>query len=132
MDWMQQHIVNILLFLFVLFLLWKRFLAPKFLGIKSISAADYHAFRKQDHTLIDVRSSAEWRSGHAAKAKHIELGSLQQQMQRIPKDKPVVLICASGNRSMMASVKLAKAGFKQVYNFSGGMGAWQAAGLPVQ
>jgi len=45
---------------------------------------------------------------------------------------PLVVICASGNRSAMAATKLAKAGFEPVYNFSGGMGSWKSAGLPVK
>jgi rhodanese-related sulfurtransferase len=50
----------------------------------------------------------------------------------ISKDLPLVVICASGNRSAMAATKLANAGFEPVYNFSGGMGSWQAAGLPMK
>jgi len=132
MEWIQQHIGNILIALAISWLIWKRFIAPKVSGVKSMRASDYHAFCDQAHTLLDVRSSGEWASGHPSTAIHIELGEIVQRMHELPKDKPLVVICASGNRSVMAATKLAKAGFDSVYNFSGGMGAWQSAGLPVK
>lgn len=132
MDWVQQNIGNILIGSFILWLLWKRLIAPRLSGVKSMSAADYHTFRNEKHTLLDVRSKGEWQSGHPSHAMHIELGEVSQRMHEIDKDKPLVVICASGNRSAMAATKLANAGFETVYNFSGGMGAWQSAGLPVK
>jgi len=132
MDWIQQNIVNIIIGTLVFWMLWKRLIAPKLSGVKSMSASDYQSFRHENHTLIDVRSDGEWQSGHPSHAIHIELGQVSQRMQEIPKDKPLVVICASGNRSSMAATKLANAGFEPVYNFSGGMGAWQSAGLPVK
>jgi rhodanese-related sulfurtransferase len=48
------------------------------------------------------------------------------------KDKPVIVYCASGNRSSAAAAVLRKSGFSQVFNLSGGFAAWQQAGLPVQ
>ncbi len=132
MEWIQQHIGNILIAMVIAWLLWKRFIAPKLSGVKSMAAGDYHGFRNEEHTLLDVRSSAEWESAHPTKALHIELGALSQRMHELSKDKPLVVICASGNRSAMAATKLANAGFEPVYNFSGGMGAWKGAGLPVK
>lgn len=112
--------------------IWQRKIAPALSGVKSISAADYMQMRKQPHTLLDVREIGEWNSGHAAKAVHIPLGEVGKRMSELPQDKTVVVICASGNRSAMAATALAKADFPEVYNFSGGMGAWSGAGLPVR
>ncbi|MDQ6952882.1 MAG: rhodanese-like domain-containing protein [Mariprofundaceae bacterium] len=132
MDWVQQNIVNIIVGTLIFWLLWKRFIAPKLSGVKSISATDYHQFRNEAHTLLDVRSDSEWQSGHPSTAIHIELGQINQRMDELSKDKALVVICASGNRSAMAATKLANAGFEPVYNFSGGMGSWEGAGLPVK
>ena len=132
MEWIEQNTGNILVAIVIGWLLWKRLIAPKLSGVKTMSAADYLAFRNEDHTLLDVRSSAEWQSGHPASAVHIELGDVLKRMHEIPKDKPLVVICASGNRSAMAATQLAKSGFEPVYNFSGGMGSWKGAGLPVK
>ena len=132
MQFMQQNAVYMFIALLVGWMLWQRVIAPRLSGVKRISATDYMKMRKQSHTLVDVRQPGEWRSGHAGVAVHIPLGEINQRMSEIPEDRPVVVICASGNRSAMAATALAKAGFATVYNFSGGMGAWRSAGLPVK
>lgn len=132
MQFMQQNAVYIFLALFIGWMLWQRILAPKLSGVKTISASDYMGIRDHPHTLVDVRQQGEWKSGHASVAKHIPLGEITKRMHEIPQDKPVVVICASGNRSAMAATALAKSGFETVYNFSGGMSAWQGAGLPLK
>ncbi len=132
MEWVQQNIVYVAMALLIGWVLWQRVVAPRMAGVKQISAGDYLRMRHDDHVLIDVRSDGEWRSGHAPAAQHIPLGSIGQRLKQIPQGKPVVVLCASGNRSAMAAVTLARNGFAPVYNFAGGMGAWRGAGLPVK
>jgi len=132
MEWIQNNIANMLIIAFVSWVLWKRFLAPKLLGVKSMSAKEYVNFRDTAHTLLDVRSVGEWGSGHALEARHIPLSELSKRMTEIALQEPIVVICASGNRSAMAATTLAKSGFATVYNFSGGMAAWHNLDLPVK
>lgn len=80
--------------------------------------------------LVDVRTKPEWREGHAPRALHISLASLERQMRRIPEDKTVLAICRSGNRSVRAVAMLQRAGYEAL-NVKGGMGAWARSGLPV-
>lgn len=82
-------------------------------------------------TLVDVREPAEWRSGHASGARHIPLGRLAAEARRLPKDRPVVVVCASGSRSRVAASQLRSEGF-QATSLSGGMTAWRAAGGQVR
>jgi len=131
MEFIEQNMVYIVSALLIVWILWKRVVAPKLAGVKSLSAADYMQFRHQEHILLDVRQPGEWSSGHAKDAMHMPLSEVKLHMHEISRDKPVVVICASGNRSAMAATALAKEGFDMVYNFSGGMGAWQGAGLPL-
>ncbi len=132
MEFMQQNAINIFLATLIVWMLWKRLIAPKLSGVKSISASAYMQIAREPHTLVDVRQQPEWSSSHAKTAIHMPLGEITDRMHEITKETPVVVICASGNRSAMAATKLAKAGFATVYNFSGGMSAWQSAGLPVK
>lgn len=83
-----------------------------------------------DALLVDVRTRQEWKSGHAADAKHISLASLEQQVSRIPKDRTVLAICATGSRSARATAFLQRAGY-DARNVKGGMRAWARAGLQV-
>jgi rhodanese-related sulfurtransferase len=82
--------------------------------------------------LVDVRQPEEWRQGHAPKAKLIPLGSLGDRLSELPREREVLLICRSGNRSGTAQRQLLRLGFDRVVNVSGGMNAWTNAGLPVE
>jgi len=131
-EWMQANAVYLFMALLVGWMLWQRLLAPILSGVKRLDAAEYLKMRSLEHVLIDVRSPGEWASGHAPRALHIPLGEITNRVREIPENKPVVVLCASGNRSAMAATALAKKGFSPVFNFSGGMGAWRSAGLPVK
>jgi rhodanese-related sulfurtransferase len=53
-------------------------------------------------------------------------------LAEIPRDREVLLICRSGNRSGTAQRQLLQLGYEQVFNVSGGMNAWSGAGLPIE
>lgn len=78
--------------------------------------------------LLDVRESIEYQTFHAPGAKLISLGVLDRRLKELPKEREILVICNSGNRSAQAANLLAREGFK-VTNVKGGMVAWQAAGL---
>ena len=59
------------------------------------------------------------------------VSSMRLWMPRV-RPKPVALICRSGNRSGLAQMLLARAGFTKTVNVAGGMIAWRQAGLPVR
>ena len=85
----------------------------------------------QQMTVIDVRSANEWDEGHVPGAMHIPLGYLADRASEIPAGRPVVVQCQSGGRSSIAASILERAGFRDVINLTGGLGAWTAAGLPL-
>jgi hydroxyacylglutathione hydrolase len=82
-------------------------------------------------TLIDVRNAVEWAGGHIDGARHVPLGSLSDRLDEIPRDRPIVVQCASGARSAIGASVLRRAGFERVINLTGGFGAWTKRGLPV-
>ncbi|WP_345242950.1 MBL fold metallo-hydrolase [Pontibacillus salipaludis] len=84
----------------------------------------------EEVTLIDVRNEGEWNDGHIPQAQHIMLGYLQERINEVPRDKPVVLQCQSGGRSAMATSILQANGIKNVTNMAGGFGAWSKEDLP--
>jgi rhodanese-related sulfurtransferase len=112
-------------------LLWQTYSGA---GRKNISVNEATLLiNRQDALVVDVRETAEWSAGHIANARHIALGHLGKHLSEIDKfkEKPVILVCASGNRSGSACGELKKAGFQQVFNLDGGMRAWGDAGLPM-
>ena len=82
-------------------------------------------------TLVDVRNPGEWSAAHIDGATHIPLGRLEERLAEIPRDKPIVLQCAAGARSMIGASILKAHGVDRVINLIGGFGAWSNAGLPT-
>lgn len=112
-------------------LLWQTFSGQ---GRNNISVNEATLLiNRQDALVVDVRETAEWSSGHIPNARHISLGHLPKHLSEIDKfkEKPVIVVCASGNRSGSACHVLQKAGFQQVFNLAGGIHAWSEAGLPM-
>ena len=81
--------------------------------------------------VLDVRQPEEYRRGHIAGAKLIPLNELGRRMKELPREREIVCVCASGNRSSSATRMLTGAGYKAV-NMKGGMSAWQRANLAVK
>ena len=81
--------------------------------------------------VLDIRTDGEWQAGHIEGAKHVQLGLLPSRMSEVPKDRPVAVMCGSGYRASIASSILTRAGYGNLTNVMGGMGAWKAASLPM-
>jgi len=89
---------------------------------------------REDALVLDVRNADEFNKGHILNARNMPLSQLDARIAEIEKlkEKPVIVACESGNRSGAAAAALRKRGFARVFNLSGGIGAWQQAGLPVE
>lgn len=74
-----------------------------------------------NHTIIDVRTPQEWQAGHPPQALHIELNELENRWKEIPRDKPIVVVCASGYRAAIGASILQKHGLENVFNLKGGL-----------
>ena len=92
------------------------------------------AFRAQSAgaLLVDIREHPERRSGYAAGSVHVPLSAGIGELPLPDRGVPLLLICASGMRSLSAAQALRQQGFEQVCSVAGGHHAWQAAQLPMQ
>jgi hydroxyacylglutathione hydrolase len=79
--------------------------------------------------VLDVRNDAELGEGMIPGSRHAMLGGLLEAVVGIPRDTPVVTVCAGGYRSSLAASLLEKAGFCDVGSLAGGIGAWVGAGM---
>ena len=86
---------------------------------------------RDDVILLDVREDDEFKAGHIPGAEWISLGQLSSRLGELPKDKTIVAVCRSGNRSGQATELLRQNGF-DAHNMQGGMNSWVQAGLEVQ
>jgi len=66
--------------------------------------------------IIDVRTPAEFIAGHAQKSINIPIQDLQKRMKSLDPEKPIILCCASGSRSAIATRIFTNGGFKEVLN----------------
>ncbi|MCI0555346.1 MAG: MBL fold metallo-hydrolase [Anaerolineae bacterium] len=83
-------------------------------------------------TLLDVRQTSEWNAGHIPSAIHFEGGRLAWEQPPFTQDQPVVIQCASGNRSMVAISVLRRRGFHNLIQLEGGINQWKKHGFEVE
>lgn len=81
--------------------------------------------------MLDVRTQEEWDEYHAPMATLVPLDQLQARLNELPKDKEILVVCRSGNRSQQGRDILRAAGFNAT-SMAGGMKDWYAKGFPVE
>ena len=104
-------------------------------GIKGLTPAQaIQVVNREDGIIVDVCEPTEYREGRPPNSMNVPLSSFRQNVARLEKykNRPVVVSCRSGNRSMRAAVMLRKLGFEKVFSLSGGLLGWQRDNLPVE
>jgi rhodanese-related sulfurtransferase len=87
--------------------------------------------RSADAQLIDVRRAFEWDAGRIEGARHIEMNEVSGEAESIPRDRPVIFYCRTGNRSSLAAAAFRQAGW-DAHNLAGGITAWVEQGLAIE
>lgn len=85
-----------------------------------------------DVKFVDVRRPAEHASGHARNAMNLPLHSLAKEAGKLAPQKPTYVLCQGGYRSSLGTSILENAGFREIYNVTGGTKAWMDAGLETE
>ena len=87
----------------------------------------------QGALMLDVRSKAEFDSGHVIDARHVPQEELAANADALKKyrEKVVIVCCESGMRSAAATRVLAAQGHTKVVNLRGGLAAWRSENLPL-
>ncbi len=99
----------------------------------NVNVATVNALQGRDNVVIlDVREQSEYDAGHIPGVTLIPLNDVANRLNEIPKDKPVIVTCRSGNRSGQATDFLRQQGYTNVHNMTGGINAWQQAGYAVE
>ena len=92
---------------------------------KAVTNEELVQLQASGATVVDVRTNAEFISGHIANSLSIPLDQLAAAVSGWDKSRPVVVYCATGARSAEAATYLADQGFKQVYDLTAGMVGWK-------
>ncbi|MBE9143762.1 rhodanese-like domain-containing protein [Planktothrix mougeotii] len=104
---------------------------PRYYAIMKIQDLQ-NLIQQGDLVLIDVREPSEYAFGHIPTAINIPLRSLTQNIDQIPKDRPVVLYCTTGYRTAMGVMALELLGYQNVRGFPPSIQGWKAAGQVLE
>jgi rhodanese-related sulfurtransferase len=97
-----------------------------------ITVEEAAKLREKGAFMLDVREQSEWDQFHIPNASLIPLGTLPEQLAKVPKDQIVVVVCRTGHRSAQGRDILLKAGYANVTSMGGGVTEWQIKGLPIE
>ena len=103
-------------------------------AVKHLPASKFiTALKKPGTIVLDVRTPAEYASGHLPKAQSIDIrgADFATRLAALDKEATYAVYCQSGKRSSAALEQMTAAGFTQVYDLAGGIIAWRTMGGPV-
>ena len=100
--------------------------------VEQVTVEDMSKLLDRDIQFVDVRRQAEHVAGHAPKTVNLPLDKLSKEIDRLDPEKPTYVICQGGYRSSIGTSILENAGFKEIYNVTGGTAAWINAGLETE
>lgn len=104
-------------------------------GIQSVTPAQAVLLvNRQSAVVVDVGEPAEYSAGHVPTAISAPLSKLTEPATSLAiyKERPLVVTCRTGQRSLKAAALLRKQGFAMVHVLAGGVAAWERASLPVE
>lgn len=93
-----------------------------------ISAKEFTDVLSANAQVVDLRGATEFAAGHIEGAENIFIGSIEQNLRKISREKEVIIYCQGGDRSAIGYSILMKHGFTNIKNYSGGINDWIATG----
>lgn len=135
LQFLQTNIWTVLIALTSGAMLFWSFFGNRIRGINDVDHIGATQLINHKNALVlDVRQQGEYDAGHIVNSKLIPLGKLSDRIGELEKyrERPIVVVCRSGQRSAAACALLGKQGFAQAVNLSGGIIAWQKASLPLE
>lgn len=87
----------------------------------------------ENAVVLDIREANAFAQGHIVGAVNVPLPDLERNAKQLEKYKqrPIILVCASGQKSASVMNELRKQGFAKIYVLAGGIGAWKTASMPL-
>ena len=97
----------------------------------AVSVQEAYELYNQGAFVLDVREQSEWDEYHIPNTTLIPLGELRSRLSELDKNRQIVVVCRSGNRSQEGRDILLQAGFNAT-SMDGGVNAWRAADYPIE
>lgn len=133
-EFLSQNVMLVALFVVSGVMLAWPSLASLAGGANNIGTLETTRLMNNNALVLDVRETGEFAGGHIPRTRNVPLAELEKRIGELDKfkGKPVVVVCATNNRSAGAARILKANGFTDIYRLAGGFSAWQAASLPVE
>jgi phage shock protein E len=103
---------------------------PEKVAYMEVYPEELEEWQSRGAQLVDVREPWEYERGHLPGARNVPLSDIPVRAGEL--SEPMVLVCASGNRSAEAAQYLVESGFREVGNLAGGTFGWIQRGLPIE
>ena len=133
-EFAGNHLFLVSLFFAILLLLVWNLYGSILAGITQLEPVDVIRMMNHEHAAVmDIRSSADFESGHILNAMNVPDSDLNQKMKELGKyqKKPLIVYCENGSVTSHAIRSLKTGGFENVYGLKGGIAAWRNATLPL-
>ena len=103
-------------------------------GVKGLTVQETKTLidRTPNLYILDVRTPVEFKEVRLKNSVLIPVSNLERRVAEVPKNRPVLVVCAVGARSKTASELLVSRGYREVYHLNDGLVGWYRAGLPVE
>lgn len=134
-QFLQDNVLTVSIAFISGYMLFWSYFGNRLRGIVDVDTTGaMNLINRQNAVVLDVREQGEYDSGHVINSRLIPVGQLRERVGELEKyrQRPIVVLCRSGNRSASAAAFLKKEGFTKVHNLAGGIIAWQKANLPLE
>ncbi len=135
LQFLENNLIVVTIAMVSGYMLFWTYFGNRLRGIKDVDTAGAMTLiNRQNALVLDVREQSEYDAGHIINSRLIPMGQLRERIGELEKyrERPLVVVCRSGNRSASASAFLNKQGFTGVHNLDGGIMAWQKSSLPLE
>jgi len=131
-EFVVNHWILVTSFVVLAYLVMSDSLNRKLSGITPVGTAQaIQIVNQQKGLFLDIRESSEFDKEHIADSVSLPVSKLAEDSSLKDPSQPIILICASGQRSRAAAKQLHGKGYSDVYVLSGGLNAWKEAKLPL-
>lgn len=132
-EFIINHWILSTLFVVLLWLVFSDTLNRKLSGLQLIEVEEAVRLNNQSKALfVDVRDKSAFEKAHINDAVHLPQATIKEEDKPLKAtDKPLILVCDSGQSSRLAAKQLKSKGYSDVYVLKGGLNAWREAKLPL-
>jgi rhodanese-related sulfurtransferase len=134
LNFLMEHWQLSAAFVVVLILLLVNEWRHRVFGLKQLDPQELvNMLNHEGAVVVDLRTRAQFDQGHIINAMHCPIAQLSESLSTLEKykNKPILLVCASGLEIAKAGKLLKTAGYPHIYGLAGGMQAWESQQLPV-